>query len=146
MHVKNLSRLLTLILISISLTACNPGTLPSETSSLPTETLAARETAVPGLCANPLFPVKVGATWTYSNSSGPAGTFSFTDTITDIRADGFTLTSQFTDLTRTQEWACNPDGLLALTLGSAGSAAGLSTPGMNTEFTTSNVTGVTIPP
>jgi len=79
-----------------------------------------------GLCSNPLYPVKVGTTWTYQSTGSVEGDYGFTDTITDVREDGFTLTSQFSELTRTQEWACNPEGLTSLTVG-GGAAAGIST-------------------
>ena len=96
------------------------------------------------LCNNPLYPIKQGATWTYASTGGPGGSFTYTDTITATRADGFTLTSQFADLTRTQEWTCQADGLKALQLG-GGTAAGISTLGMTAAFTTLEITGISIP-
>lgn len=97
-----------------------------------------------GTCDNALYPVKQGASWSYASTGGPNGTFTYTDTITDVRADGFTLTSQFLDATRTQEWFCQSDGLKALQIGGA-NAAGISTQGITAEFVTSDVTGVSLP-
>jgi|GEM_PF-5267370 len=96
------------------------------------------------LCGNVLYPTTQGAAWVYTSIGGPSGSFNYTNSITETRADGFTLTSQFTDLTRTQEWDCQPDGLKALQLG-GGSAAGISIQGMTAELVTSEVTGISIP-
>ena len=96
------------------------------------------------LCGNALYPATQGAVWVYTSIGGPSGSFNYTNSITEVRTDGFTLTSQFTDITRTQEWACQPDGLKALQLG-GGSAAGISIQGMTADLTTSEVTGVSLP-
>ena len=141
---------LTLIL-ALALGAC--AGLPQTAEPPTTEPLAiapsATETAEPptetaGLCANPLYPVKQGTTWTYQSTGGLSGDFSFTDTITDVREDGFTVTSHLNDLNLTQEWACKPEGLASLTFGS-GVAGGISTSGVNMDLTTSNVQGVIVP-
>lgn len=134
------------LMLCAAFAACTPGLpeVPGDGTGAATETQQPDVSA--HLCANPLFPIVEGATWTYS-STGAAGAtqpYSFTDTITEVREDGFTLTTQFTDLTRTQEWSCRPEGLVALQLGS-GPAAGLSTSQMNLELTTSNINGVTLP-
>ncbi len=97
-----------------------------------------------GPCANPLYPVVKGASWTYAVTGAPTGPLSYTDTVTDVRADGFTVSSQFDKLTRTQEWACKPEGLLALELG-GGPAGAVSTSQVDVQLTTSNVQGVTLP-
>ena len=134
------------VFLLISLAACsasNSQTTP--TAEPPTQGTSPQPTSsVSGLCSNPLYPVIQGATWTYSNTGSPAGSFTYTDTITSVRPDGFTLTTQFTDLTRTQEWACKQEGLQALQLGGANSAA-ITTQGLSAEFTSSNVTGITLP-
>jgi len=97
-----------------------------------------------GLCANAYYPVRQGATWTYSSSGGPTGGYGFTDTITSVGEDGFTLTSQFGDLTRTQKWACQPEGLVALELGGT-SAATLNNDNMKVTLDVDHVSGVTFP-
>jgi hypothetical protein len=123
-------RFLVLAVLIISNSACTSGIDTPQTSKA-------------GQCANDLYPVIKGATWTYISTGNPAGNFTYTDTITESRPDGFTLTSQFTNLTRTQEWSCKPEGLLALQLGS-GSVA-LSTTDLNAHFETVDASGVTIP-
>lgn len=100
-----------------------------------------------GLCANDYFPVVEGATWTYSVSSDMAETFSFTSTVAGVREDGFTLNNDFSlegDLSTTQEWSCQAEGLQALQFG-GGAAASLSVSGSTATYTTSGVTGVTLP-
>jgi hypothetical protein len=61
-----------------------------------------------------------------------------------VRSDGFTVTTQFGDITHTQQWACKPEGLQAVDLSGA-IAMALSTLGIPSELTTSNPTGVTLP-
>jgi hypothetical protein len=64
--------------------------------------------------------------------------------ITSVREDGFTLTSQFGSLTRNQEWACQPEGLVALQLGGT-SAAILNDDNMQATLNVDHVSGVTFP-
>lgn len=97
-----------------------------------------------GLCSNTYYPVVVGATHTYAGTALDGSAYSFTDTVTDVRSDGFTLTSQFDGLTRTQEWECSPEGLVALQYES-GASAGLAANGLSGEFTTTQASGVTLP-
>jgi len=144
MQRKFVSAIIFPVIILVTMLACDIGsTVPGPSSA------GAPATGAPGLntgdaCANPLYPVKQGATWTYASSGSPAGPFSYTDTITEVRADGFMLSSQFTGLSRTQEWTCKPEGLLALTLGGS-NAGGITTQGLTAEFTTSDIKGVSIP-
>ncbi|HEY5729600.1 MAG TPA: hypothetical protein VIS72_06080 [Anaerolineales bacterium] len=93
-----------------------------------------------GPCANTYYPVREGATWTYLDTSSLAEAVTFTDVISAVSEDGYTLTSQFDSLTRTQEWACTPEGLVALQLG-----GGLSTAGSNLIVETQSASGVTYP-
>ena len=119
----------------------------SETVTI-TETPLSSEGGMPvagaGLCANAYYPVREGATWTYQSTGGPVGSYGFTDTITSVREDGFTLTTQFDELTRTQDWACRTEGLVALQLGGT-SAATLNSQDMQLTLDVSNVSGVTFP-
>jgi hypothetical protein len=96
------------------------------------------------ICNNILYPTTQGATWVYTSTGGPSGTFTYTNSITEGRADGFTLTTKFADIARDQEWSCQPDGLKALQLG-GGSAAGISIQGMTSDLTASEVTGIILP-
>ncbi len=134
-------------LVALCLAACN---LPAQTQDASTITQAENlvaTTAVPAqdLCANALFPVKKGAIWTYTNTSSALGSSSFTTTITDVRADGFTMATQLDQNNPTQEWTCNPDGLVALSFGSDASVLDFTTEGISGDLAASNVSGVTIP-
>ena len=133
-------------LLPVTLTACGAGN-----SSNPNIALPILQTSDPNmshssseLCDNVLYPTAQGAAWVYTSAGGPSGTFNYTNSITKVRANDFTLTSQFADITRTQEWTCRPDGLKALQLG-GGSAAGVSIQEMTTDLTASDVTGISLP-
>ena len=149
---------ISVLLILTFLAACSvPSVSPTNTQSIETQTTAtiavAEATATlagstpvagQGLCTNVYYPVRPGATWTYKSTGGPAGEYSFMDTITSARENGFTLTTQIGDLTRTQEWTCNADGLAALQLGGA-PAAMLNSQNIQLNLDISNATGVTFP-
>jgi hypothetical protein len=95
-------------------------------------------------CNHPFFPAVVGGTWTYAGVDSIAGPYSFTDTITSMQDDGFTLTGDFGDLVRTQQWSCSEAGLAVLDYEGMG-AAQVSTSGLNFELETTGVSGVTLP-
>jgi len=96
------------------------------------------------ICSNSLYPTRQGSSWVYSSIGGTGGPFTYTNSITEARADGFTLTSQFADFTRAQEWSCQPDGLKALQPG-GGSAVGISLQGVTADLTALEVTGISLP-
>lgn len=129
--------------------ATQPATLPpTATQAPPTET-PVPATATPAqngdLCSNPFSPVKVGATWSYTNTvdSSPSG---FSTTITSVRPDGFTVTTRFdANTTADQRWACKAEGLIAQSLGAGQAALSLSIEGIKANLTTSNARGVTLP-
>lgn len=159
MEERRINTILSLLLMIIFLTACasplntptiEPTTIqtdgaPTPTTE-PTTTVAGTDMPAPaaGLCANPYYPVREGSTWTYKSTGGPAGEYGFTDTITSVREDGFTLSTQFGDLTRSQEWACQPEGLVALQLGGA-PAAMLNSQDVQLTLDVNDTSGVTFP-
>lgn len=141
--------------LALLLAACAPGQSdngqpeqeqPKATDAQPTAepTAVPTETPAAGACYHPYYPVVVGATHTYSSTSADLGAYTFTDTITNVRADGFTLTTEFEGLTRVQEWECSAEGLASLEYDS-GVAAAITTSGMNASFETTGSTGVTLP-
>ena len=159
MEQKNMYALFSTLLIILLLAACSPPSgsptnpQPTETSaiavtetaSLPTATVeGATPVAVQSLCTNVYYPVRQGATWTYKSTGGPAGEYSFTDTITSVSENGFILSTQIGDMTRSQEWTCAAEGLTALQLGGA-PAAMLNSQGIQLNLNINNVTGVTFP-
>ena len=133
--------------LAFAISACNLGKSPSENTQEPEPTPTPTPQVAPevqGACFNPLFPVVTHATWTYKSKGGYTGDYSFTNTITEVREDGFTLNMQSEDTTSSQEWTCTPDGLAALSLG-GGMAAGINVKGLKFDLVTSNVQGVILP-
>lgn len=135
------------------LSACTGSSAPSSTTpggvespgasapASPSETTAAPAS---GACANPYQPVAEGDTWTYSMSGTGAGG-GYTDTITVVTEDAFTVTSDFGGLTKDTKWACRPDGLVALQYG-GGASGSLTSQNLSASFRTTKVSGVTLPP
>lgn len=138
--------ILFLSLLLLSLSACGSDNTSETDVVLPIiqDTNPGASPTVSEICNNSLFPSRQGAAWVYASTGGPGGAFIYTNSITQSRADGFTLTTQFSDQTRTQEWTCQTDGLKAMQLG-GGSAAGTSIQGMTSDLTTSNVNGLSLP-
>lgn len=128
------------------LLACNLGATPAAPIATAQEaTLPAPDEPSPGgLCDHELYPIRQGASWTYASTGGSSGDFSYMDTVTELRADGFTLSTQFEGLTRTQEWECDPGGLRALQMG-GGTSASVATQGAQSEYKTTEVAGYSYP-
>ncbi len=152
MRIPLLYKIAVLALSAVLLSACGPGLAPSLIpSSLPQSPLTPSPEPSPtaigtGLCANTLAPVKEGATWTYANTGGPVSPSTFTVTITEVRPDGFTDSFKVDDSVAVdQRWACQPNGLLAQSLGVGQGALALSSQGFKADLDTSNPTGVTLP-
>ncbi|MBL8050041.1 MAG: hypothetical protein JNM46_02375 [Anaerolineales bacterium] len=139
---KQMKTRLALTISLIATLACNLTAPTSPESPAPNQ--PAETVIIPGLCDNPLYPVKQNATWTYFNTGAPSGDFTYTDTITEVRTDGFTLTTQFEGLTRTQAWACETGGLKALEYG-GGPTAAITTQNASMSFDTLQVTGISLP-
>ena len=138
MNWKLMKKLFSLVFVLSLITACSASPT-SDNNVTPDSNIA-----VEGACANDYYPVVQGATWTYESTGGPAGDYKFTDTISSVKSDGFTLTSQFNDLTRTQEWGCKDEGLVALQLGGP-AAATLNSQDMDFTFDVKKVDGITYP-
>jgi hypothetical protein len=158
MTLKTAKRLFVLFVSILFIMACGlPLTQAAENAVSEEQAAGAAQTAVPtneaptvvvtspqltiGNCANPYYPVREGSTWNYKSTGSPAGEYSFTDTIIPVRSDGFTLKSQFGELTRTQDWACRPEGLVALQLG----GGALQAQNLSVEVKTQNASGVMYP-
>ncbi len=132
----------TAVSTSVSSTKIVPAT-QSPVVPLPSSTTSSN-TVSKSLCANQYYPVREGATWTYQSTGSLADDYRFTDTITFVRDDGFTLTTEYEKFTRTQEWACTPEGLLALQLGGPVVAA-LQSQAIHLNLELKNVSGITFP-
>lgn len=149
MPVRKCRSLLILVAAFSVISAC--GTQNSAQEPILPEIVSSTEseqnTVIPttgGLCDNLFLPVKQGATWMYYSVGGPNGDFAYSDTISEVREDGFVLSSQFQTHTLTQEWACIPEGLQALQLG-GGTTASISMQNMIAEFKTLKVAGISLP-
>ncbi len=147
MRITQLSKFAAFTALIALLSACGPmptGTQPP-TNPQSTPTLEPSPTPSAGVCSNAFAPVKVGATWTYDTTSGTTDEGALTTTITDVRADGFTLAAKFADgTTVSQDWTCKPEGLMPQSLGAGQAALGLSAEGIQANFTTSNANGVAL--
>ncbi len=156
MQIRKSAKTTAILAIAALLSACNARPGPAAPVSTNSPQLQPTSTAVPptatpqlaaGLCANALVPVKQGATWTYTDTGAAGGPSDFTATITEVRADGFTVSTRFDDNTAAdQQWACNADGLQAQSLGAGQAALDLSLASVQAKLATSNATGVTLPP
>jgi len=152
MEQKKVQTLVGVLLIILILAACSapPVSSPPQTQTTNTQvpqgtsTESATAVASDGLCTNAYYPVRQGATWNYKSTGGPAGEYSFTDSIMSVREEGFTLSTQTGDRTRTQEWTCTPEGLAALQLGGAPTAM-LNSQNIQLNLDVTNSSGVTFP-
>lgn len=98
-----------------------------------------------GDCDNPLYPVVVGATWSYAMTGALPDTF--TRSISALTSDGFTDQDVFgSGTTRTGQWTCDAGTLIALNPG-AGSTftANVQATGLDSDFQTTYSDGVTFP-
>ncbi len=145
MRSTQLTRFAAAALLLLISAACGPNLSPVVPSATPVPTATNTPNAA-GLCANNLVPVKLGATWTYTNNGGTAGAEQFTATIVGTKPDGFTVAlSAQGSPTINQEWTCKPEGLVASTLGNGQNALGLSLAGIQGNLSTSNATGILLP-
>ena len=149
--------------VLLALAACSPGAEPTtevgplaetdtaasspsgvETSEADGEPMPTPTAVSVHLCDHPYFPAVEGASWTYTSADSAVGPYSFTDSIANLRPDGFTLRGDFDGLVRTQEWSCRPDGLALLDYSGMG-AAQVTTDALQVEFETTGMTGITLP-
>ena len=145
---KNVFRIFaSAILLATILSACGtkatPTPAPVDSGTGPVVVLPTAQPSDP--CANEYFPVKNNATWNYSSTGSPSGPYKFTNTVANVRADGFTLNYQFGTIAYTQEWACTSQGLIAQQLGPNNATSILAFEKF-TNLQASNVSGVIIPP
>jgi hypothetical protein len=127
----------------LALQACN---LPSS-SPTPTPDTSSAGSAPPSsggpACSNSLYPVVNGAAWNYSVSGVANDTF--THSIKDVRADGFTDQDvSASGVMRTGEWKCQDGALIALSP-LTGPSAAVTADNLTTNFTTTDMSGVTLP-
>jgi hypothetical protein len=143
---KALIRMAGVLLLAVSLTACgsgsNPTALPVDQPTPVVE--AAAPTPQPDPCGNPYFPVRNRVNHEYSSSGSPAGVYTFRNVISNAKPEGFTLTTKFNRISHTINWECRPEGIVAMGFGLTDAASSLAI-GQFTNFTASNITGVSMP-
>ncbi|MCS7012001.1 MAG: hypothetical protein NZL98_11575 [Anaerolineales bacterium] len=109
----------------------------------PTATMT-EESLPAGPCDNPLFPVRLGATWEYHIISDIPDTF--TRRIVEVSATGFTEQDVFqSGVTRTGQWACSEGNLIMLIPSGGGFASSVSGDNIDAQFITSGFEGITLP-
>jgi hypothetical protein len=143
---NGLCKIASAILLVTTLTACglgagNPTAVPvaPATTQVVLPTVQASDP-----CNNEYFPVKNNATYTYSSTGSPSGPYTFTRTITNVLANGFTIASKFKDLAPTQKWLCKPKGLTAIQLGASDAPSMLAFEKF-TNLRGSKISGVMLP-
>jgi hypothetical protein len=133
------------VTLVLTMQACN---LPSNTPTPTADTSSAGSGAASAssganACSNNLYPVVNGAAWNYSISG--LATDTFTHSIKDVRDDGFTDQDVFASgAARTGEWKCQDGALIALSP-LTGPSAAVTADNLTTNFTTTDMSGVTLP-
>lgn len=141
---KKISPILAACLFGLAACSSLGGGTEAQPVVLPYTQTSPNASANSGVCSNALYPVRQGSSWAYITSGGSNGLFAYSDTISEVSENGFTLTTQTTEFTRTQKWACETDGLKALELG-GGTTASITAQGMTAQFSTSDITGISLP-
>jgi hypothetical protein len=95
-------------------------------------------------CNNTWLPVTSNATWSYHVTNGPTGDFDYSTQILDLVPDAFNEMSIIGSVAQTIGWQCTPAGLVVLKPVTGPSASVLS-PVTFADFTTTGMSGVTIP-
>ncbi len=137
-----------LVCISLAQWSCSAVTSALGTTPAATETPAAPAVSpAPGSCQNSYFPVKNGATWTYSGQFSKEA-YTQVLTIASASTDGFQVNMQITDssgntlVSTVDPWKCSSQGLVELA-GPLG--ATLQSASGSASMKTLSTTGVTIP-
>jgi hypothetical protein len=153
---RRLPPVLFIVVLILATLACNipGGSVPSapsspastESSSLPSPlppTDIPPSSSSGGACDNSLYPVVVGASWSYSFTGALPG--NFTRSITAVNVDGFTDQDVFdSGITRTGEWKCDHGALIALQP-DAGSSGTVQAENVSASFETTSMSGITFP-
>jgi hypothetical protein len=131
--------------VVLAMQSCN---LPTNTPTPAADASSADSGSAPAssgvdACTNDLYPVVNGAAWNYSVSG--VATDTFTHSIKDVRADGFTDQDVFASgVTRTGEWKCQDGALIALSP-LTGPSGAVTANNLTANYTTTDMSGVTLP-
>ena len=160
---KNLARALPAIVIALSVAigSCTPKSTPNP-EHVPTATGtgvpaisvatepdatadATQEPSSEELCDNDYMPSDDGAVWEFAGQNSKLGAYARTDTVTDSRDDGFTITTELKDVTYAEEWTCTEAALIDLEPGQQTLAAAFSGPSGAVAVTREFNSGITLP-
>jgi hypothetical protein len=117
-----------LVLIAAAAAGCNGGSASSQGA---------------GPCGNPYQPSAAGTRWHYRTTAA-TGTFSSADTVTSASASGFAITSRSRSGRQVVHYRCGSAGIVALD--AAGVAGTALIHGAHHAFSTTAISGVTLPP
>jgi hypothetical protein len=120
---------------------------PVETPAPVVEPTASPETAASVVgCANPYYPAVPNASRIYKSSGTPKGEYTLTETTTEVRADGFTVLTDYGTNVKSIEWSCDSEGLRVYSTGNE-KMQGLEVDSdqFQLEVTIKNPAGVTLP-
>lgn len=123
------------------------GLIPSGQAEAPADaTEPAVSSEVSGGCNNPYFPAVLNTIRTYKSSGTSKGEYTVTETISAVRADGFTVLTDYGSSVKSIEWSCTSEGLGVFNT-SNDKTEGLSVDSAQFQLDViiKNPTGVTLP-
>jgi hypothetical protein len=160
---KNFARALpaSMIALSLAIGSCTPkatqepNLVPTATGTgvpaMSAETVpdasaaATQEISSEELCDNDYMPSDDGAVWQFAGQNSKLGAYTRTDTVTDSRDDGFTITTELKDVTYAEEWTCTEAALIDLEPGQQTLAAAFCGPSGTVAVTREFNSGITLP-
>lgn len=159
MHHRLILSLITVFLLLLS--SCTPKATQPSANNSPTSTptqilLAMTPTSTPEasitptdkppeLCDNDYLPNDESTTWHYAGNSSAKGKYTRTDTISESRDDGFTMTTQLKDVSYVEEYTCTEAGLINLIPNHTDIAAIFSGPNGNAIVKRRENSGISLP-
>jgi hypothetical protein len=116
MRHMSLSLLVMLIVISTVLSACNLPERQVKQTETATSTVSEITGSLPtpvSMCASEYFPSQVGVGWEYSGANNSIGNYTRSDTIGDVSADSFNVTTTLGNTPYSVTYTCSASGLTA---------------------------------
>ncbi|MCA1553040.1 MAG: hypothetical protein LC737_01545, partial [Chloroflexi bacterium] len=115
-------------------------TRPTLAATTAATTSAPSQSGVSAACNHPYYPVSATATWEYRNTTTGLPPSNFTQSETNVGANGFTEHRVFQNLVTDNTWRCDSTGLISTQFGNLSFTQG------QFQMQTTKNTGVTIPP
>lgn len=136
------------IIFALILSACNlPERQVSEApvSIPPTAVVPQPSPTAVSICANPYFPSIPGTTWTYSGSNSATGSYTRTDTVSQLGTNSFTVDTSVAEIPYSVTYSCSAAGLTASDPVTQYAGALLSGPNAPVSVKLTSNTGLTLP-